>query len=53
MKAIPQGLNIGLMHDFGADSLGHDHLYTADVLCKHAYWPILCTILGPVDKRLK
>lgn len=28
MKAIPQGLNIDLMHDFGADSLGRDHLYT-------------------------
>lgn len=40
------------MHDFGADSLGRDHLYTADVVCKHAYWPILCTILGLVDKRL-
>lgn len=26
MKAIPQGLNIDLMHDFDADRLGRDHL---------------------------
>lgn len=32
MKAIPRGLNTELMHDFGTDSLGQDHLYTAVVL---------------------
>lgn len=26
MKAVPQGLNTDLMHDFGADRLGRDHL---------------------------
>lgn len=31
MKAGPRGLNAELMHDFGPDSLGQHHLYTAVV----------------------
>lgn len=43
------------MHDFGADSLGQDHLYTAVVLHslgvagECALWPILCRFLGLDD----
>lgn len=52
MKAIPRGLNTELMHDFGTDSLGQDHLYTAVILSRsgiagmHALWPILCRFPG-------
>lgn len=55
MKAIPQGLYTELMHDFGFDILGQDHLYTAVVLYsfgivgKHALWPILFRFLGLDD----
>lgn len=57
MKAIPRGLNTELMHDFGTDSLGQDHLYTAVVLSsfriagKHALWPVLCRSLGLGDNK--
>lgn len=43
------------MHDFGADSLGQDHLYAAVILYtfgiagKHALWPILRRFLGLDD----
>lgn len=49
MKAVPRGLNTELMRDSGADSLGRRRFYTADALCKHAFWPISCTFPGPDD----